>query len=88
MSQTMQKSQTLEESSNPLPPKEANGTVDCQKRCKEFAAELAKTKMERDQYRKAVLALTRSDFEIHEAELNSQAGKGPSLKEIIANLEH
>jgi uncharacterized coiled-coil DUF342 family protein len=51
--------------------------------------ELAKVKAERDQYLKAVYALTwEKDIEVPDKEtLLAQIGKGPSLEDLLAELE-
>ena len=49
--------------------------------------EVAKLKTERDQYVKAIYALTWEDFDIDKKALLAQLGKGQSLEDLIAELE-
>ncbi len=49
--------------------------------------EIVKLKAERDQYLKALYALTREPLEFDEKTILSQVGKRPSLRELIAGLE-
>jgi hypothetical protein len=69
------------------PPRDSGNAPDWRQRCLRLEAEVADLKVERDQYLRALSALTFKDFDIDKEALLAQVGKGQSIEDLIAELK-
>jgi uncharacterized protein YlxW (UPF0749 family) len=56
-------------------------------RCKQLQKQVNELQTERDQYLKAVHALTYKDIDIDKEKLFAQIGQSPTLKALISEIE-
>jgi uncharacterized protein YlxW (UPF0749 family) len=61
--------------------------ADLEAKCEQLQKQVGELRTERDQYLKAVYALTYKDFDIDKKKLFAQVGQSPSLEELIAEIE-